>query len=89
MNFLKMNFPWNSQFLGDIFYDMCWICLLLSLLSTLEYLIAEHARLTILNIFSTLLALNRSCSLNYFEDFIHPAHLLDPANFIFQGNLQF
>ena len=56
---------------------------------TLEYLIAEHARLTILNIFSTLLTLNRSCLLNYFEDFIHPAHLLGTAHFIFQGNLEF
>ena len=61
----------------------------LLLMYTLEYLIAEHARLTIFNFFSTLLALNRSCSLNYFEDFILPAHLLDPANFIFQGILSF
>ena len=43
---------------------------------TLEYLIAEHARLTILNIFSTLLALNRSGSLNYFEHIFHPAPLI-------------
>ena len=56
---------------------------------TLEYIIAEHARLTIFNIFSTLLTLNRSCLLNYFEDFIHPAHLLGTAHFIFQGNLEF
>ena len=47
--------------------------------TTLEYLIAEHARLTILNIFSTLLALNRSCSLNYFGVFVQPARLLGPA----------
>ena len=38
-------------------------------LRTLEYLFAEHARLTISLIFSTLLTLNRSCSLNYFEEF--------------------
>ena len=58
-------------------------------MTTLVYLIAEHARLTILNIFSTLLALNRSCSLNYFEDSIHPARLLGPAGLIFQSNMQF
>ena len=47
-------------------------------LLTLEYLIAEHARL-ILKTFSTLLALNRSCSLNYFGVFVQPARLLGPA----------
>ena len=49
---------------------------------TLVYLFAEHARLTILHIFSILLALNRSCSLNYFEEFFHPACLLHPAHLI-------
>ena len=37
--------------------------------STLVYLIAEHARLIIFTIFSILLALIRSCSLNYFSNF--------------------
>ena len=46
---------------------------------TLVYLIAEHARLTILGKFSTLLALIRSCSLNYFWLFFHPAPLLGSA----------
>ena len=49
---------------------------------TLVYLFAEHARLTILHIFSILLALNRSCSLNYFEEFFYPACLLHPAHLI-------
>ena len=46
---------------------------------TLKCLIAEHARLTILNFFSILLSLITSCLLNYFEDFFLPACLLDPA----------
>ena len=48
--------------------------------TTLKYLIAEHARLTFFKIFSTLLALIRSCSLNYFHWFFHPALLLHPAH---------
>ena len=40
---------------------------------TLKYLINEHARLTISPLFSTLLALIRSCSLNYFSKFFLPA----------------
>ena len=58
-------------------------------ISTLVYLIAEHARLTILSFFSTLLPLNRSCSLNHFEDFFHPACLLDPAFLIFSNLLAY
>ena len=50
---------------------------------TLEYLIAEQARLTFLIIFSTLLALNRSCSLNYFGVFVQPACLLGPTLFLY------
>ena len=49
---------------------------------TLMYLIAEHACLTILSIFSTLLALIRSYLLEYFEGLIHPARLLGPAQLI-------
>ena len=44
--------------------------------STLTCLIAEHARLTILENFSSLLALIRHCSLNYFPDIFFPACLL-------------
>ena len=54
---------------------------------TLVYLIAEHARLTILNIFSTLLALIRSCSLKCFEHSVLPACLLGPACLVFQSNM--
>ena len=42
--------------------------------NTLKYLINEHARLTISPLFSTLLALIRSCSLNYFSKIFLPAH---------------
>ena len=42
-------------------------------LYTLKSLINEHACLTILNFFSTLLALIRVCSLNYFQPFSYPA----------------
>ena len=40
---------------------------------TLEYLIAEHVLLTFFNIFSTLLALIRSCLLNYLVKNFYPA----------------
>ena len=50
-----------------------------SLVLTLNYLIAEHALLTFFIIFSTLLALIRSCLLNYFQHFFHPALLMHPA----------
>ena len=46
---------------------------------TLKYLINEHARLTIFMFFSTLLALIRSCLLNYFVRYFYPARLLHPA----------
>ena len=49
-------------------------------LITLGYLFADHACLTILHIFPILLALNRSCSLNYFEEIFHSACLLHPAH---------
>ena len=41
---------------------------------TLTYLINMHARLTILDFFSTLHALLYACTLNYFSIFFHPPH---------------
>ena len=46
-----------------------WLWGIVKLITALKYLIAKHARLTFFNIFSTLLALIRSCSLNYFQHF--------------------
>ena len=43
---------------------------------TLKSLINEHACLTILKFFSTLLDLIRVCSLNYFQAYSYPALLL-------------
>ena len=58
---------------------------------TLEYLFAEHARFTILHISSILLALNRSCSLNYFEEIFHSAcllHLAHSAQLVLKAKLK-
>ena len=51
--------------------------------TTLVYLIAEHARLTFLGKFSTLLTLIRSCSLNYILFCFHPAPLIGSARLFF------